>query len=254
MALGHEAQQKEIDDILTRFDGDMTRILLEVQKLIAQWLMTNELDLQSSLKFDIVVNDILTQSGYYTLVNRMVGEDFDKLYPMIQEGLALGGLFSTYTAADLAKITALQAIESNKFSVLANTSATTLRDNLYRYTLSNFTVDDIVENISRDMEKTNLKYAKTLANTVVSEMQQSTLDLESEDLGGVYLYIGVQDSVTRDFCNCVLNKDHYYNEEQKQKIQTAPERRYNCRHRLRMVSVDYAESQGYTKAKKADCT
>ena len=217
-------------------------------------MLTNDVTATSSLQFDRVIDQALTESGYYALVNRLVGKDFDVLYPMIQDGLALGGLFSTYTADDLAKITALKTLQANKFAVLANTSATTLRDNLYRYVLSDFTVEDIAVNIARDLEGTNIaRYSKTLANTVVAEMQQTTLDIEAQELDGVYLYIGSQDSLTRDFCECVLKKKHYYNKDQKQRIQTAPDRRYNCRHRLRLVSKEYAEDNGYTQATRADC-
>ena len=252
--LGQEAQQKEIEKILLTFNNDMARIILEVEKLISRWMFENKVTPTTSLAFDKMVTEALTKSGYYAAVNKMVGEDFNSIYPMIQEGLAMGGLFSTYTSDDLLKITALQAIEANKFSVLASSSATALRDNLYKYTLSDYSIEDMAKQITKDLEGTDLvKYSKTLARTVAGEMQQTTLDMEAADLDGVYLYIGPLDGVTRDFCECVIKKNHYYDKKQKQQIQTAPERRYNCRHRLRMVSEDYALSQGYSKADKADC-
>lgn len=198
--LNHLAQQKAIEEILQNFDGNMARVILEVEKLISRWLLSNDINAVTALEFDKVIDMALTESGYYDAVNKLVGKEFDKLYPMIQDGLAMGGLFSTYTSEDLAKITGLKVLEANKFSVLANNSSSVMRDNLYRYVLSDFTVDDIAKNVAKDFgDSPMVRYSKTLANTVVAELQQTTLDIVAEDLDGVYLYIGVQDSVTRDF-------------------------------------------------------
>jgi len=247
--LDHMAQQKAIENILETFDGNMARVILEVEKLISRWLLSNDINAVTALEFDKVIDMALTESGYYDAVNRLVGKDFDRLYPMIQEGLAMGGLFSTYTAEDLAKITGLKALEANKFSVLANNSSSVMRDNLYRYVLSDFTVEDIAKNVANDFGNSPMvKYSNTLANTVVAEMQQTTLDIEAEELDGVYLYVGPLDGVTRDFCADTLEDREYYDKKQKIKIQTDPLRKYNCRHRLRLVSLEYAKDNGYKKS------
>jgi len=254
--LGHEAQQEAIEGIIKRFDIDMVRVILEVEKLIAKWMLTNNVTATTSLQFDLMIDQALTESGYYALVNRLVGTDFDKLYPMIKEGFALGGLFITYTKEDLTRITALKALEANKFSVLASTASTTLRDNLYKYSLSNYSVEDMASQIQKDFAGTNLvKHSKTLANTVVSEMQQTTIDLEASDLEGmVWVYRGVQDGITRDYCNCILDKKQYYNDSEKNIMQSDSRRRYNCRHKFRPVTEDYAiEEYGLKKASGVVC-
>jgi len=252
--LGQEAQQKEIEAVVKRFDGDMSRVVLEVEKLINRWFLSTNVTSLSSLEFNVYFEKILNESGYYALVNKMVNEDFNKLFPMMQEGMKLGGLFSTYTEEDLTRIMALKSVEINKFSVLASTAGTTLRDNLYKYTLSNFTIEDMAKQIASDFEGTNLaRHSTTLANTVVGEMQQSSLDLLAEGLDGVYLYVGVNDGVTRDFCKCVLKEKAYYNDKQKNKIASDPKRKYNCRHRLRFVTEEYAKEQGYIKSNGAGC-
>lgn len=252
--LGQEDQQKEIEAIIKTFDGDMARIILEVEKLMARWFLTTNVTSLTSLEFNLAFEKALADSGYYTAVNKMVGEDFNALFPMIKEGLELGGVFSTYSTDDLARIMALKAVEVNKFSVLASTAGTTLRDNLYKYTLSDYTIEDMAKQIAIDFKGTNLsRHSTTLANTVVGEMQQSSLDLLAEGLDGVYLYVGVNDSVTRDYCKCILKEKEYYNSTQKNQVASDKRRQYNCRHRLRFVTEEYAKEQGYKKSNGTNC-
>jgi len=252
--LGQDSQQKKIENIIKKFDGDMARVILEVERLTNKYLLTNNVTALTSLDFDIAFNDILQKSGYYTLIRNMVDEDFNVLFGMIKDGFKEGGFLIEYTKSDLEKVMALKALQTNKFSVLGSTAGTTLKENLYRYSLSDYSIDDMAKQIAIDFKGTNLaKHSTTLARTAAGEFQQSVIDIESEGLDGVYLYVGVLDGVTRDFCSCVLRQKSYYNKDQKNKIQSDSKRKYNCRHRLRMVTEEYAKGNGYKKSSGTSC-
>ena len=252
--LAHEAQEKAIEDILKKYDGNMARVILEVQRLMNKHFMETSVTAATSLQFDVAFNRILQESGYYALVNEMVDKDYNELFGLIKEGFAEGGFAITYTAEDLTLVQALKSIQSNKFSVVGSTAGTTLRENLYRYSLSNYTVDQMAAQIATDFAGTNMvRYSNTLARTAISEYQQSVIDIESEGLDGVWLYVGVDDGATRDFCHCVLKQNAYYDSDTKNRIESDPKRKYNCRHRLRMVTEDYAKSAGFTFKSSSSC-
>ncbi len=208
----------------------------------------------NALKFDIEFDRILTQSGYYDLVNRMIDNDFDELFTLISDGFAAGGVAIKYTADDLNKVMALKELVSNKFSVVGSTAGTTLRENLYKYALSNYSIEDMQSRLMEDFRGTNMvRHSKTLANTAIKEFQESMIDISAEGLDGVWLYVGVKDSQNRDFCRCVLSKNAYYDDDEKNKLKYDKDRQYNCRHRFRMVTEDYAIQSGYKKSTGVSC-
>ena len=254
MALGHKEQEAIIDKILEDFNSSMTSVMTEVQKLLNAYMINNDVTALSSLQFDIVFNDMLTQAGYYTAVNKLISEDYNQLLPLIKNGFALGGLDAAYTQADLAIIQALKALQTNQYSVLGSVAGTSLRESLYGYSLSNWTKEDMAAQIALDLADTDMaKYSKTYANTLIGEYQQGVIDAKAKDLNSVWLYVGVNDGVTRDYCRCVLNQNAYFDDSTKNKIQSAKERKYNCRHRLRAVSEDYAISQGFVFKSSTSC-
>lgn len=252
--LTHEAQQKAIEDILKKFEGNMSRVILEVQRLLNKYIIENGVTPANSLAFDVAFNNILQEAGYYSLVNQMVDKDYNELFALIKDGFKSGGFDIAYTADDLKLVQALKAIQVNKFSVVGSTASSTLRENLYRYSLSDYTVDQMAAQIATDFKGTNMvKYSNTLARTAVSEYQQSVIDIEADGLDGVWLYVGVDDGATRDFCHCVLKQNAYFDTATKNKIESDPKRKYNCRHRLRMVTEDYAKAQGFTSKSSISC-
>ncbi len=208
--LGYEEQEKLIDNILNTFEGDMARIILEMERLIQRFMFNTNLSTKEILDFTIMFNEALVNTGYYEAVNKMVGSDYDKLLPLVIDSYKMGGFITAYTADDLTTVMALKVIESNKFSVMASSSATTLRDNLYRYSLGSFTKEDMTAQLIEDFRGTNIsRYANTLANTAITEFNQAVVDTKAEGLDGVWVYIGIFDSVTRDYCKCILKKKHY---------------------------------------------
>ena len=252
--LGHEEQQKAVEEIISKFNGNMAVVIAEIQRLINRYFMENNISPADALNFDVIFNQILQEAGYYTLVNEMVDKDYNELFSLIKSGFKEGGFDITYTADDLTLVQALKNVQSNNFSVIGSSAATSLRENLYRYSLSDFTVDQMASQIAEDFKGTNVaRHSTTLARTAIAEYQQAVIDIEAKDLDGVWLYIGVDDSATRDFCHCVLKQNAYFDTATKNKIESDPKRKYNCRHRLRMVTEDYAKSEGYTFKSSISC-
>ena len=252
--LGYKEQEKLIDNILNTFEGDMARIILEMERLIQRFMFNTNLSTKEILDFTIMFNEALVNTGYYEAVNKMVGSDYDKLLPLVIDSYKMGGFITAYTADDLTTVMALKALEANKFSVMASSSATTLRDNLYRYSLGSFTKEDMTAQLIEDFRGTNIsRYANTLANTAITEFNQSVVDTKAEGLDGVWVYIGVFDSVTRDYCKCILKKKHYYTREEKAVMQNDYKRKYRCRHIFKMVTPEWAELHGYSDSTGVDC-
>lgn len=160
----------------------------------------------------------------------------------------------SYTAEDVKRVMALKALQSNQFTVVGSTAGSSLKQNLFKYVLSDYTVDDMQRQLIEDFKGTNLvKHSGTLANTSIKEFQESMIDIGAEGLDGVWVYVGVRDSNNRDFCRCVLDKNGYFNDADKNKLKYNADRRYNCRHRFRMVTEDYAVTSGFKKMKGASC-
>lgn len=250
----HDEQQKAIESILSSFDGRMSKVISEIERLLNRYMLNTPMSSTNALKFDIEFNRILQQAGYYDLVNRMIDTDYDQLFSLITEGFSAGGLVLNYTAEDLKRVMALKALQVNQFTVIGSTAGTTLRENLFKYALSNFTLDDMQSRLLEDFKGTNLvRHSRTLANTAIKEFQESMIDIGAEGLDGVWLYVGARDSKNRDFCRCLLDKNGYYDDEDKNKLKYDPDRRYNCRHRFRMVTEDYATTAGYIKRNGASC-
>ncbi len=250
----HEEQQRAVEQILSSYDGRMSKIISEIERLLNRYILSNQMSTTNALKFDIEFDRILTQAGYYALVNRMIDNDFDELFTLISDGFAAGGVAIKYTTDDLNKVMALKELVSNKFSVVGSTAGTTLRENLYKYALSNYSLEDMQSRLMEDFRGTNMvRHSKTLANTAIKEFQESMIDISAEGLDGVWLYVGVKDSQNRDFCRCVLSKNAYYDDDEKNKLKYDKDRQYNCRHRFRMVTEDYATPAGYKKSTGVSC-
>lgn len=254
MPLHHEQQQNLIRQIVKQFDTDMVKTIAQVERLVNRILIREGFTEQTALNFQILFDEALEASGYYALVNKFIDEDFDKLFRSVRQGINLGGFDVKYTEEDLAKITALKTLQLDQFNTLGANTGRVLQQNLFRYVLSDFNLDDVQRQIMTDLRGTNLeRYSTTLANTAIGDFQQSMIDIKAEGLDAVWLYIGVKDEKTRDYCKCVLNQKHFYTTEQKNRIMSNSARRFNCRHRARPVSEEFAEGEGFTSTGVLKC-
>lgn len=254
MALKQEEQQALIDEILKRLDGNIATAILDIEKLTEEILLRNGFNQTTALNFSELFNEALVDSGYYETINEFIDDDFDELFKLIRQGINEGGFDVSYNQDDLAKFTALKNLQLEQFTSLGVDAGRSLQQNLYKYVLSDFSLRDVRNQLLEDFKGTNLaRYSTTLARTAIGDFQQSVIDVKAEGLDGVWLYVGVNDSETRDYCKCVLKQNHYYTTEQKNRIMNNKLREYNCRHRARIVSVEYAESKGFTPTKRLVC-
>ncbi len=248
--------EKEIDDIIIKFSDDIERVFTEVSNLISKWVIDNDITKVSALNFDIVVNDMLSRAGYFDVVNEFIDNDYDKLFPMIQSNLAITGAVFAYNAVDLENIMALKALDANKFSVLASTAGNTLRESLTKYAISDYTSLDMQRDIVKEFQGTSLvKHSKTIADTAINEFNQAVINTKAEEFDDlVWFYDGANiDSVTRDYCRCILRANNYYSKTDKLKMEHDSRRKYNCRHKFYPGTEEYAKEKGFTKSSNAKC-
>ena len=118
---------------------------------------------------------------------------------------------------------------------------------LYKYVISDASLDDMATGIAQTLEGSNLaKYSQTYARTAIKDFQQEVIDLRAADIDeGVWVYVGVSDGRTRDFCRNVLKRNRYYNDSDKNRIENDQDRAYNCRHRFYKMDKQEAEANGY---------
>jgi hypothetical protein len=119
---------------------------------------------------------------------------------------------------------------------------------LYKYAISDASVDTMTSGIATTLKDSNLaKYSQTYARTAIGEFQQEVIDLRSADIDdGVWIYVGVNDGRTRDFCRRVLNRKECYDDGEKSKIAGDQDRAYNCRHKFYKITKERAEERGHT--------
>lgn len=239
-----EVLAKSQDEQLNKFQKDITKALEKVQTLIDVGLVE---DLQNPLEYDYKLQQYLNEAGYYKAVNNLVDNGFDVVYSNIADASSVGGIGVTFSQADLVTINSLKQLTFDAYNALANETIATLKSNLYKYSLSNYTTKDIANNMRQALSTSGLaKYSNTYALTAISDYTQSVIDYKSKDTSeGVWIYVGVLDDKTRPFCACTLKQKKYYDDIEKNKIQNDPRRRWNCRHTMWKVSQDYAENNNY---------
>lgn len=241
---------KKQDIELNKFELALKKALNRLNDLI----IANALnDVKDPLTYDFKFNQYLQESGYYNVINNFVDNGLDIVYSDVIAALSVGGLAVSFSKEDITKIEAIKRLNLQKFSDLSVPTINKMKDSIYKYSLSNLSVNDITNGLRSSLVDSDLfKYSGTYANTIISDYTQSIIDLKSSESDGVWIYDGVQDKVTRPFCNCVLNQKKYYDDSEKSKIQGDKRRAYNCRHIFLLVTEEYAIDQGY-KSGSASC-
>ena len=252
--LQHKKQEQLITSILKKFDTDVIKTISNVENLLISILSKEGFTETTVLNFQYLYNQALEQSGYFALINDFVDNKFDELYQSIRYGFEQGGLFTKYTETDLDKIIALKEMTLTNYDALAVSAGAEIQQALYKNVLSNYSESEMINSLKENLKSVGLsRYAKTYSNTAIRDFQESVIDMKAKDLKGVWLYVGVSDSKTRDYCKCILNKDNYFNDNQKNRLQRDPKRKYNCRHRFRKVTREFAKKEGFTKAISIKC-
>lgn len=243
----YDNQQSTATQLTTSFDSRFDDVFARIVSLAQARLGGMSVD--DVLQYELIWSEILDESGYYELVSDYVNVGFDDVYGDVLKAFDVAGLSTVFTESDLDKITILKSLHSDFFVKLGNDIGSTVKKQLYNYSLADASLAQMATNIKKDIEDANLKkYATTYARTAITEYQQEVINVRSADLDGVWVYQGVVDGRTRPFCRRVMNAYKYYTTAQKNRLERDDEREFNCRHRFYLVSKEWAENEGYKKA------
>jgi hypothetical protein len=241
----YNQSQADIDKFVSQFDGEIEKVFDRVRR-IAQAKLAG-LNTDDVLQYEFIWRQSLKEAGYYQLVNELIDTQFDSIYAGTLQAFEAGGLKTAFTTDDATKIQILKQMKRDFFIRLGDDVGLTVKRELYKYVISDASVDTMATGIAQTLEGSNLaKYSQTYARTAIGEFQQEVIDLRSAEIEeGVWIYVGVNDGRTRDFCRNVLKRNKYYDDSDKSRIENDQDRAYNCRHRFYKISEERAEERGY---------
>lgn len=241
----YNQSQADVDKFVSQFDGKVEQVFERVRR-IAQAKLAG-LSTDDVLQYEFIWRQSLKEAGYYQLVNELIDTQFDSIYAGTLQAFEVGGLKTAFTADDATKIQILKQMKRDFFIRLGDDVGLTVKRELYKFVISDASVDTMATGIAQTLEGSNLaKYSKTYARTAVGEFQQEVIDLRAADIDdGVWVYVGVNDGKTRRFCRNVLKRNACYNDSVKSRLANDSERDYNCRHRFYKMSKEEAEANGY---------
>lgn len=235
----------KIDIEVDLFNREIISVLKKTEALALVRL--KDLDQSNVLQYDLIWRDILNEAGYYDLIRSYVNSSYDSIYKDLNAMFAEVGLSAALSSDDIQALNALKQIDIQYFAALGDDVGLTLKRKLANYVVGGLSADDLALQLKRDLSNTDLeRYANTYAQTSISKYNQSVINMKSQEFDGVHIYVGVNDSKTRDFCKCVLNQNKYYNNADKIQLENDSRRQYNCRHLFLKVSQEYAIDNGYS--------
>ncbi len=241
----YNQSQSEVDAFVRQFDGEIEKVFERVRR-IAQANLAG-LSPDDVLQYEFVWRQSLKEAGYYVLINDLIDKQFDSIYAGTLQAFDAGGLKTAFTASDATKIQLLKQMKRDFFIRLGDDVGLSVKRELYKYVISDASVDTMTAGIAQTLEGSNLaKYSQTYARTAIKDFQQEVIDLRAADIeDGVWVYVGVNDGRTRDFCRNVLKRNRYYNDSRKSRIENDQDRAYNCRHRFYKMDKEEAIANGY---------
>jgi hypothetical protein len=243
----HSQNEKGIDKFLSQFDSEMEKVFTKVQAIASTALAG--LSKNDVLQYEFVWREALKEAGYYKLVNKLIDDNFNSLHKGTVQAFEAGGLKAIFTAEDAVSIQAMKSMRRNFFMRLGDDVGLAVKKSLYGHVLADSTLVEMSASIATTLKDSNLaKHATTYARTAAAEFQQETIFMKASEFGDdgdVWVYVGVSDKKTRDFCQDVLDKNKAMTKKEALKVRGDKHRQFNCRHKLFNVSRDYAESSGY---------
>ena len=241
----HNQEQKLIGAFIKQFDGEIKRVF-ESAKRLAQARMSS-IKTDDILRFELIWRDILRDAGYYNLINGLIDDQFNKIFSGTLKSFDAGGLATAFTKDDASKIQILKQMKRDYFNRIADDVGLEVKRQLYKYAIADASLDTMTLGIEQALAGSNLaKYSQTYARTSIKDFQQEVIDLRATDIDdGVWVYVGVQDDQTRDFCQTVLDNNSCYSDGEKDELEGNPERSWNCRHRFYYMLKEEAIANGY---------
>jgi len=244
-----DANQEELEDIINKLDKRLEEVWRKVNQL-ATVRIANIVDIDEVVQFDIIWRGILEEAGYYNLMQRYVNT-LDDLQASLNEVLDEAGLLRSLSNDQLKRLTAIKELQIKGLEQIGIDAGLALKRGLYNNLLAGKTKADLLDAISEQLSGTKyLSYSKTYANTAVNDYRQASMNQRAEQFAGdpdiVWIYDGNDiDNVTRPFCEDILTSNKAYSTEQKDILENAPERAWNCRHFFTFISRADAIELGY---------
>lgn len=241
----YNQEKKKIDASVSKFNNESDKVFKRVQSLAVVGLAGLSPD--SILEYDLRWREILRDSGYYDMVNELVDKDFNQLFKGTREAFSAGGYDALFTEDDANKIHALKQLHRDEFARLAENTGLEIKTELFKYSIADTALADVTAGILEKLEDTDFaRYAKTYALTAIGDYQQTIIDVMAKGVGeGVWVYVGVNDDVTRPYCKQILQDNKYYTESEMNRLKSDGRRDYNCRHRFYKMKLKEAEEIGY---------
>jgi len=242
----YNQSQSEIDGFIKQFDDEAEEVFKRVKRLATAQLAGMSTD--DILKYEFAWRNTLRDAGYYKMVNSLIDKQFDKMYKGTQQAFETNGFDAAFTADDAKKIQILKNMKREQFGKLADDIGLSVKRELYKYAISDASLDDMVKGLEQTLIDSDLaKYSKTYALTAIGIFQQELIDLMGKGVGsGVWVYVGVKDSRTREYCSHLLRDNKCYDDAKKNELERDSRRAYNCRHRFYKMKPEEAKAGGYS--------
>ena len=242
----YNKEQDRIDGFIKGFDKEADAVFKRVRRIATAQLAGLSTD--NILSYEFAWRNALRDAGYYKMVNSLIDDRFNEMFGGTQEAFKTNGFDALFTAEDAAKIQIIKNMKRAQFAALADEVGLSVKRELYKYAISDASLVDMTKGIAQTLAGSDLaKYSKTYALTAIGEFQQELIDLRAKDVGdGVWVYVGVNDSATRQYCSGLLAKNKCYNDSKKNELEGNPKRRYNCRHRFYKMKKEEAKANGYS--------
>ena len=241
----YNQERGKIDGFVSQFDAESEKVFKRVQGLAVAGLAGLSQD--DILSYDLKWRDVLRDAGYYKMVNQLVDSNFNELFKGTRQAFKAGGYDALFTADDINKIQILKQLHRDEFIRLAEDAGLQIKRDLFRYSIADTSLSDITANILEQLGDSDLaKYSKTYALTAVGDYQQAVIDVMAKNVGeGKWVYVGVNDGVTREFCKGILAENKAYTESEMNAIKGDSRRDYNCRHKFYKMNSREVAASGY---------
>lgn len=203
-------EQRLIDEAADGFDRELSRVLRQttrrIRTLLRQLetrdgrLVASQAALGRALRLRVELLAILESSGYDGLVEAAFDAPLDRLTASALRGRSLTARAARLTAIDVDILSAWQTIRTADLLELGDDFVTVVWRSTVDGLLANRTPDALVDELAALGEVTE-RQARTLYDTAVStygrQVDQLGVDPQADDR---FLYVGPDDSATREFC------------------------------------------------------
>ena len=242
----YNKEQAKIGKFIAQFDDEADAVFKRVRRIATAQLAG--LNTDNILSYEFAWRNALRDAGYYKMVNSLIDKRFNDMFDGTQEAFKANGYDALFSADDAKKIQIIKNMKRAQFGKLADDIGLSVKRELYKYAISDATLDDMVKGLEQTLNDSDLaKYSKTYALTAIGEFQQELIDLMGKGVGkGVWVYVGVKDDKTREYCSHILSKNKCYDDAKKHELERDSRRAYNCRHRFYKMKPEEAKASGYS--------